>query len=746
MRVVFIATYPPEKCGIGTFTFNLRNAIEQVTEGDESYSTSIVAISSNPTQYNYPEEVKLTIDKNNLKEYEEAADYINRNADICFIQHEYGIYGGDNGIFILSLLGKLNVPMVATLHTVLNKPSKSQRSLMLAISKRASRIFVMSDMAIDFLEHIYKINKDKIIKIEHGVPVFSMPSKKKLRKQTKFKGKHVLLTFGLLSRNKGLEVVINALPTVVKKYPNVQYVILGKTHPNVVMESGEEYRKYLKVLAKKLDVEKNVVFDDRYVSDKELIEMLTACDVYITPYLNEEQITSGTLSYAIGVGALVISTPYWHAKELLAKQRGILFPMNDSLQLSEELLKIFDSPELAENIRHTSAAYGIQLGWPKVAHKYLSYLDAVEENDIPSYAEHSMHIDITVLPKFNFRHLHEMTNETGIFQHAKYNIPNLKEGYCIDDNSRALIMTLMARKYIKDEKLLSYMTCYLGFIHYMQKPDGSFHNMLKYNFEYIPENDSEDAFGRTLWALGNLAGSTLTDSELNGHRKLAEEMFIRTLPEIDKLKSLRGKANSIIGLSLYAGNDKSKHKIVSALVNKQANDLTDAFLLNSSDNWHWFENILTYDNGILPLSLLYAYNVTKNNKYSDVAKSSFHFLEKHTLINDIFMPVGNISWFHINKKKYVFDQQPIEAMSMIMSSLMLYKLTGDKEYLNKLFKIYLWFLGHNVQHKSLYDPRTGACYDGLTQSGVNENQGAESLLAYWLSYYTVLDAYFLQFE
>ncbi len=746
MRIVFIATYPPEKCGIGTFTHNLRSIIEQVTNGDETYSTSVVAISSNSSEYDYPEEVKFMIDKNNLKEYEEAADYINRNADVCFIQHEYGIFGGDNGIFLLSLLGKLNIPMVVTFHTVLNKPSKHQKSLMLTISKRASQVFVMSDLAVDFLEHIYKVDKDKIFKIEHGVPIFNLPSRDKLRELIKFEGKRVLLTFGLLSRNKGLEVVINALPDVVKKYPNVQYVILGKTHPNVVKESGEEYRKYLRLLAKKLGVEKNVVFDDRYVTDRELIEILSACDVYITPYLNEEQITSGTLSYAIGVGALVVSTPYWHAKELLAGQRGVIIPFNDSKSLSEELIKLFDFPELAESIRDSALTYGMQLGWPKIAHNYLSYLNKLEEKDIYPDVEYSMPIDISVMPTFNFIHLHKLTNDTGIIQHAKYDIPNLKEGYCIDDNSRALIMVLMAKKYIKGKELSSLMIRYLSFIHYMQKPDGSFHNMLKYNFEYIPEKDSEDAFGRTLWALGSLAANDTIDAELYGHRKLAEELFTKSLQKIDKLRFLRGKANTIIGLCSYAGTDNRSQKKVLKLINKMANDLTNAFNLNSSDNWVWFEDALTYDNGIIPLALLHAYNITKNNKYFDVAKRSFHFLEKQTLISGTFIPIGNKSWFHRNEKRCDYDQQPIEAISMIMAYLMLYKLTGDKDYLNKLFKIFSWFLGHNNQHMSLYEPRSGACYDGLTRNGVNENQGAESLLAYWLSYFTVFDAYFLQFD
>ncbi len=742
MRIAFIATYPPEKCGIGTFTHNLRNAIEQVTRGNDIYTTSIVAVSANPSEFDYPEEVKFTINKNSPKHYVEAANYLNENADICFLQHEFGIFGGENGNYILTLLSKLKIPLVVTYHTVLNRPSKGQLSMMSAISKMASRVFVMSSLAVDFLEHIYKIDREKIVKVEHGVPVFHMPSRDQLRRQLGFEGKRVLFTFGLLSRNKGLEVVINALPKVVKRFPDVQYVILGKTHPNVVKESGEEYRNYLKLLAQKRNVKDHVVFDDRYVTDKELIQMLKATDVYITPYLNEEQITSGTLSYAIGVGALIMSTPYWHAKELLDEQRGILFPFNNSDRLADELIDLFDNPERAELIRDASSMYGAQLSWPKIAQKYLTSLDAVMKEALPEFFAGGMNIDISVLPEFNFKHLRKLTNHTGILQHTIYDVPNLKEGYCIDDNSRALIMVLMARKYIKNIDLSTYVTRFLSFIHYMQKDDGSFHNMLKYNYQFIPEKDSEDAFGRTIWALGTLVWEAQSD----GHRKLAIEIIKKALPAVGKLKSLRGKANTLIGLCQYAGTDEDRLKTVNDKIEKLAEDLLVAFKTTESGSWRWFEGILTYDNGILPLALLNAFNVTGNRSYIDVATKSMNFLDKQTLVNGVFVPVGNKEWHIKGKKKYNYDQQPLEVMSMVMAYLELFRATGHEKYLGSLFRTYLWFLGNNTNHFPLYDHRTGACYDALTPKGVNENQGAESLISYWVSHFTVLKAYYLQYE
>ena len=743
MKIAFIATYPPEKCGIGTFTRNLRNAIEDVTRGNDTYTTFIIAVSATPAEFNYPGEVKYIIKKNNIKDYVEAADFLNEYADICFLQHEFGIYGGENGNYILSLLSRLKIPLVTTFHTVLNKPSKGQLSVMSAISKRASKVFVMSDMAVDFLEHIYKVVRDKIVKIEHGVPVFHMPSREHLRRNLGFEGKKVLLTFGLLSRNKGLEVVINALPKVVKKFPDVQYVILGKTHPNVVKESGEEYRNYLKLLAQKRGVEDYVVFDDRYVTDEELIQMLKATDVYITPYMNEEQITSGTLSYAIGVGAVVLSTPYWHAKELLDEQRGMLFPFNNSDILADELIDLFENPQNMDLIKDAASMYGARLSWPKIAQRYLTSLDNVLKETLPEVIPYGLNIDISVMPDFNLKHLRKLTNHTGILQHTKYNVPNLKEGYCIDDNSRALIMVLMARKHIKDVDLSTYYVArFLSFIHYMQKDDGNFHNMLKYNYGYIPEKDSEDAFGRTMWALGTLVWEAQSD----GHRKLAIDIIEKALPNVDNLKSLRGKANTLIGLCHYAGNDDNRLKAVKDMIEWLADELVAAFKKTDSGIWRWFEDVLTYDNGILPLALLNAFNTTGDRRYIDVAVKSMNFLEKNTLINGVFIPVGNREWYRKGGKKSEYDQQPLEAMSMVLAYLQLFKITGDEKYLRSMFRTYLWFLGNNTNHVSLYDHRMGACFDALTPKGVNENQGAESLIAYWISHFTVQEAYYLQYE
>jgi glycosyltransferase involved in cell wall biosynthesis len=702
---------------------------------------SVIAVSENPAEFSYPEEVKYTISKNDPVQYEEAAEFINNQADMCFIQHEFGIFGGENGVFVLSLLLKLRVPVVVSFHTVLNKPTSKQRSLVSAIGQRVSRVFVMSQLGVDFLEHIYKIPKEKISKIEHGVPDFDKVSRETLREQLGFANKRVLMTFGLLSRNKGLETVINALPRIVKTYPDVKYIVLGKTHPNVIRESGEEYRNSLKLLAKKRGIEEHVYFDDRYVTDQELMEMLYACDMYITPYLNEEQITSGTLSYAVGVGTLTLSTPYWHARELLDEQRGVLFPFKDASALADKILNLFASPHEAETIRNSASIYGLQLTWSKIAQKYLQQLGSLSVSYAKGDHVDSFPIDMSLLPRVNFTHLVKLSDHLGILQHTKFDVPNLKEGYCIDDVSRALIMVLMAKKYVLAEELEPLIVRYLSFIHYMQQENGWFHNVLTYNLRFKPALDSEDAFGRTIWALGYL----LKESHHDGHLKLASSIIENAMPNIDQLKSIRGRANTLIGLCYF----KQKNPLdenAELLINHLAQAIIKDYKINSDAGWHWFEEALTYDNALLPLALLFAYSATEIPDYLKVARQAFHFLETQTLKEGVFYPVGNDNWYRKGQELSTFDQQPLEAMSMVLCYLKFYELTEDGRYLKKMFDTYLWFLGHNVLQQSLYEHETGACYDGLTPEGINENQGAESLLAYWISHFSVMKGYYLQYH
>ena len=446
MKIAYLSSYTPRECGIATFNYNLIRAIN-AGNPDGSLKGFVVAMNDSDDfeEYDYPTEVKFKVRQEHQKDYIKAAEYIN-NSDVgaCIIQHEFGIYGGESGVYLLPLIERLNKPLITILHTVLREPSFMQQIIIREIAKQSSKIVVMSRRAVDFLKNIYNIPEEKIQLIEHGVPHLEPAENNPVKNLPSFKNKRVLFTFGLISRNKGLETVIKALPAIVENHPDVMYVVLGNTHPGVRKNSGEEYRDSLKKLAKSLDVEEHLTFINQFVSEEELHNYLTACDIYVTPYLNEAQITSGTLSYAVGSGAAVISTPYWHAQELLEQGRGILFDFKDFESLAVSVNELLDNPHKLEELKKNAFAYGLKLRWPAIGSEYTALLqDSIAQpQSLKNKARHV--IDYEIIPEFNLTHVRRLTDDTGIVQHAKYGIPNLKEGYCLDDNSRALIMALMA--------------------------------------------------------------------------------------------------------------------------------------------------------------------------------------------------------------------------------------------------------------------------------------------------------------
>src|SRR3989339_809935 len=547
MKIAYIGTYPPRECGIGTFTMNLYNsmAMNPVCRqaGNKTTEVSIerfvIALNDHEQTYNYPEEVKLTIRQEHQRDYLGAVKFINLSgADICVLEHEFGIYGGQNGIYILPLLHRLEIPLIVTLHTIVKTPSYNEKAVLQEICRMAHKVVVMSHRAIEFLTSIYNVDKDKIAFIEHGVPDIQY-NQEQSKKEFKLENKKILLTFGIISRNKGIETVIKALPKVIEKYPEVLYMVLGKTHPNVLRHSGEEYRNYLQRLIKSLNLDNHVFFMNEFVNQKELFKYLSASDIYITPYLNEAQITSGTLSYAIGVGSAVISTPYWHASELLADGRGRLFNFNDSEELSMIFMDLLDHPEALKNLRKKAYDYGKTITWPKSGGKYIELVEQILATKPEVLVKKETSLDPLILPPFSLDHIKRMTDDTGIIQHAKFGIPNLKEGYCLDDNARALLMALMAYKQKKDTLAFDLAPIYLSYIHYMQNKDGTFRNFLSFSRNFLDEVGSEDSFGRTIWALGYLLANAPNDA----YYRTGKLIFFDASPNFEKLKSIRGIAN-----------------------------------------------------------------------------------------------------------------------------------------------------------------------------------------------------------
>lgn len=744
MKLAYIGTYPPRECGIGTFTKNLFNSMVDKNESKRhSNEGFVIAMNDHEQTYNYPEEVKLTIRQEHQRDYLAAVKFINLSgADLCILEHEFGIFGGQSGVYILPLLHRLEIPLVVTLHTIVKAPSYIEKAVLQEICKMAHKIVVMSHKAIEFLISIYNVDKEKIVFIEHGVPDIQF-SHELSKKEFKLENKKVLLTFGFISRNKGIETVIKALPKVIEKYPDVLYMVLGKTHPNVLRHSGEEYRNYLQHLIKSLNLSDYVFFLNEFVNQKELFKYLFASDIYITPYLNEAQITSGTLSYAIGAGSAVISTPYWHAAELLADGRGRLFNFNDSDELSTIFMELLDKPEVLKNLRKKAYDYGRKITWPKTGEKYIAVAKKILDDKPEVFVKKEIILDPLILPSFSLVHIERLTDDTGIIQHAKFGIPNLKEGYCLDDNARALFMALMAYKQKKDTLALDLSPVYLSYIHYMQNKDGTFKNFLSFNRNFLDEVGSEDSFGRTIWALGYLLGNAPNDA----YYQTGKLVFFDAAPNFEKLQSIRGIANTMVGISYYIRSNPFDDSMTERLRNL-AHKLIKHYEENSSPDWKWFEPLLAYDNGVLPLALLHSAEILNDDKITETALETMNFLTEITLKDGYLSIIGNEKWYIKEGERSMFAQQPVDALAMVLMYHQAFHLTNDKEYLTKLFACFMWFLGENDLRMNLFDFETKGCCDGFEGYGVNRNQGAESSLAYLISHLTVLQAFeeFEEFE
>jgi glycosyltransferase involved in cell wall biosynthesis len=737
MKLAFIGTYPPRECGIGTFTNNLFNSM-LVNNGRRKYGYEgfVVALNDIDHIYEYPEEVKLTIRQEHQEDYLQAVKFINLSgADLCILEHEFGIFGGQNGVYILPLLHRLEVPLIVTLHTIIKTPSYNEKAVLQEICKMAHKIVVMSHKAIEFLVSIYNVPEEKIVFIEHGVPDIHF-SQEKSKKEFKLESKKVLLTFGFIGRNKGIETVIKALPKVVEKHPDVIYIVLGKTHPNVLRHSGEEYRIFLMCLVKSLQLEKHVIFLNEFIDEQDLFKYLSASDIYITPYLNEAQITSGTLSYAVGVGSAVISTPYWHAAELLVEGRGRFFNFNDSDNLASVLIELLDNPEELNELKRKAYDYGRKITWPKTGEKYVELSEYILKEGYKVILKRDTVLDSLILPPFSLTHINRLTDDTGIIQHAKFGIPNLKEGYCLDDNSRALLMVLMAYRQMKNIRALELSPIYLSYINYMQNADGTFRNFLSFSRNYLDKVGSEDSFGRTIWALGYLLGNAPNDA----YYQTGKLVFFNASPNFENLKSIRGIANTMIGICYYLKSNPSDNTMIERL-RSLANILIKHYDENETPDWKWFESLLAYDNGILPLALLHSAEILNDDNITKTALNSMNFLTKHTLKDSYLSIIGNEKWYKKDGERSAFAQQPIDAMAMVLMYHQAFHVTKDKDYLNKLYTSFLWFLGENDLRMSLYDFETQGCCDGFESYGVNRNQGAESSLAYLISHLTVLKAY-----
>ncbi|MGV3666876.1 MAG: glycosyltransferase family 4 protein [Leptospira bouyouniensis] len=732
-RVAFIGNYAPRQCGIATFTTDLCESISQ-----QFPETACIALPVNDIDsgYAYPIRVRFELKEKDINSYHRAADFLNiNNVDLVSLQFEYGIFGGRSGSHILSLLRDLHMPIVTTLHTILKEPDPDQRHVLEQLISLSDRIVVMSNTGAEILKNVYNIQSDKIDIIAHGIPDVPFVDPSFHKDLFGVEGKVVLMSFGLISANKGLENVILALPNIIQKFPNVVYIILGATHPQVLRNAGEAYRISLQLLARENKVEKNVLFYNKFVSQRELTEFIGATDIYITPYLEPNQIVSGTLAYTLGAGKAIISTPYWYAEEMLAEGRGILIPFHDNKTLSYEVIHLLENEAMRHSMRKKAYLFARSMIWSQVSRRYMeSFRRAREEKRY--YSSLGFNIKLRNTPPIEFpvlklTHLEHMTDDTGMLQHAFFTLPNYGEGYTTDDNARALIVCKLIEDLDSDTTYkLSYR--YLAFLWYAYNAKTKrFRNFMDYQRNWLEESGSEDSHGRSLMALGTILGI----ESLPKLPTIAGRLFEEALPSILTMNSPRAWAFSLLGLNEYFKRFKGDRRAES-IRDELANRILQLSKENFKSEWFWFEQSLSYCNAILPHALLVSGKSMQNQNMVDIGLKSLFWLADLQKAKDDgghFIPIGTNGFYTRGGLHARFDQQPVEAQTMVSASIDAFHITKDQFWKKEANRAFEWFLGRNDLKVSLYDPTTGGCRDGLHSDRMNENQGAESTLAFMQS-------------
>lgn len=720
IRVVYISTYIPRKCGLATFTKDLTNALNLL---NPEYLAEIIALDNPETEnITYPWEVRNRIRQHDWSDYEKALNYLNRTkVDLVVIQHEFGIWGGADGEYIMKFLEKLKKPCVVVFHTVLFNPTTHQREIINYLCRRASAVVVMLRAAADLLRREYGVESSKVAVIHHGVPDFPRKSPEEVKPQINLEGRIIMTSINLLSESKGIEYAIKALPEIVKQYPNFLYLVIGETHPTVRLQAGERYRSHLEQLVKELNLDSSVKFINRYLSLDELVRYVQASDFYITPYLNPEQAASGSLAYAVGAGKVCISTNYFYAREMLRNGKGVLVPLQNSEALSKILLELLQQPKKRQMIERRAYAQGRLMTWPRVALNYLELFTTVLEQ------KPLIHSAFVAPPTLDY--IHKLTTRSGMLEHSKLKTPNEIEGYTVDDNAKALIVALC-----QGDRFL--IRRYLTFI--MQSESGGLlYNDRSTTGSWQGDAGTGDWWGKAFWAICCLI--VIRPSPML--YKQGIQLFLKMYPQLHQLNSPRTISYALLGLCVIAINKVAvpgQENNFKDLINVLTNKLISIFKSVASDDWQWFEDYLTYDNARLPQALLQAARVIDNPEVFAIGQQSLDWLIKKTFDEkrNCFSFIGCNGWYNRDKTPAIYDQQPVEADAMVEACVAAYLITKEEKY-NKLAQnAFAWYDGNNILHQSLVDSRSGGIFDGLTKSGRNKNQGAESVLSYHLAFFS----------
>jgi glycosyltransferase involved in cell wall biosynthesis len=731
-RLAFIGNSLPRRCGIATFTTDLQQAIARSRAGVE---TAIVAMTDHAHGYDYPPVVRLQINDASRQEYARAAEFLNAEQfDAVSLQHEFGIFGGEAGNYILPLLTRLNMPIITTLHTVLSQPNRVQRETLNAIVEASSMVIVMAEKGRQLLRTVYDVPAAQIEVVPHGIPDAAFVEPDAAKSRLGFGRKAIILTFGLLSANKGIEVMIDAMPSVLERRPDALYVVLGATHPNLVRRDGEAYRERLLARVRALGIEQHVVFLNQFVDQPTLLDFISSCDVYVTPYLNEAQMTSGTLAYSFGLGKAVVSTPYWHARELLADGHGVLVPFGDAGSIGAEIAGLLTDDARRQRMREQAYASSRSMTWERTAERYLSLFEKVVARD-----ESRMRLppsEIVALPPsptpppIQLGHFLSMCDDTGLLQHAVHSVPDRGHGYCVDDNARALLVAC-ALNTLGEERMPEALTARLAaFVQHAWNPDsGRFRNFMSFDRHWLEDTGSEDSHGRAVWALGECARGDANPSR----QRWAAALFMQTVPAVEHFHSPRAWAFALLGLNAFcaAVADQSRAQELRVLF---ADRLLGMLQSVETLDWVWFENGLAYDNARLPQALIETGLATGTTAYIAAGLRSLRWLMRlQTTKVGQFRPVGSESFGDQRTQPRAFDQQPLEATATISACLAAWRADGNPKWKTDAARAFAWFLGANDLSASLIDLDTGSCLDGLHPDRANENKGGESAVSYLLS-------------
>lgn len=722
IKMLLVSSYPPRECGIATFSNDIVNAVK-IVFGD-TLPVEVCALQNSEQHFEYNNEVSFILPVDSLEHYRMVAEKINERNDIGLvcIQHEFGLFRGEYGDYVLSFILALNKPIVTVFHTVLPNPDEKRKKIVHAIADLSDRIIVLTKNSQTILTTNYSVEKTKTIVIPHGNHNVLWEQKNILKNTYGFSDKIVMATFGLISQNKGIETVLQALPEIVKKNPEVVFLVIGKTHPEIIRQDGEMYRNSLINIVQELHLENNVIFINEYLQLSQLLEYLTLSDIYLFSSKDPNQAVSGTFAYAMSCGCTVVSTPIPHAVEELVNGNGILL---NSFESSEEfknaIVYLIENKE--ERIAMGKNAFSLShaTNWENIAIQYRLLFDQLTNR------EEDLRFNF---PPIKLDHIKKLTTDFGILQFSKFSQPDPKSGYTLDDNARALINMVLYNKAFPDKNTLKLANTYLNFIEGIQQNNGWFDNYKDFDHQLTKQNKEvnlEDANGRALWSLGTVISHRDTlPLEMICQ---AVKCWDKAIKRIDDIKSPRAIAYALKGLYLYHSIYKDEE--IKTHIEKLADELLRHYNINSAENWCWYEDYMTYANNVLPEAMMYSYLVTKNPKYKKIAAITFDFLLSHYFMKGQLKVISNRGWFKKENERIFYGEQPIEVATTIIALDLFYEVTRNKKYKDQLKLAFIWFLGNNHLKQIMYNPENGASYDGLEDKHININQGAESTLCYF---------------